>query len=299
MTKRGFARAYDVGARLADDLIDELDRRGVAAPAGSAGLLVAEGDSWFDYSVLDTVPRVDIVDDLRELHGWRVENVAHKGDNLESMAYDDEQLRALVKTLKRLRDRDEQPDALLLSGGGNDLAGPEFALLLEHAASERGDVNTVILDELVDQRLRAALTAWIGAASRASEKYYGHRVPIVVHGYAHAVPDGRGYLGGGGPLPGPWLAPAFDRKRYHEDLPARTRLMATVIDKFNVMLETACAAPSLRHVTYVDLRGVLRSGRNYRRFWANELHPTGRGFELVADTIHKTLRTATRTPSAG
>jgi lysophospholipase L1-like esterase len=299
MTKRTFARSFDVGARLADGIIDELDRRGVAPAAGSAGLLVTEGDSWFDYSPFETVPRVDIVDDLRELHGWRVENVAHKGDNLENMAYDDEQLRALVKTLKRLRDHGEQPDALLLSGGGNDLAGPEFAILLEHAASERGDVNPVILDEVVDQRLRAALTAWIGAATRACEKFYGRRVPIVVHGYAHAVPDGRGYLGGGGPLPGPWLAPAFDRKRYHEDLPARTKLMATVIDKFNVMVETACAAPSLRHVSYVDLRPVLRSGRNYRRFWANELHPTSRGFELVSDAINKTLRAATRAPRAG
>jgi lysophospholipase L1-like esterase len=299
MSRGGFAKAFDLGARLADDIIEELDRRGVAAPEASAGLLVAEGDSWFDYSLFDTVPRVDIVDDLRELHGWRVESVAHKGDNLENMAYDDDQLRALVKTLKRVKDAGEQPDALLLSGGGNDLAGPEFALLLEHAASERAAVNAVILDELVDQRLRAALTAWVGAATRACEKFYGDRVPIVVHGYAHAVPDGRGYLGGGGLLPGPWLAPAFDRKRYHEDLPARTKLMASVIDKFNAMLAAACEAPSFRHVTYVDLRGVLRSGRNYRRFWANELHPSSRGFELVADALHKSLRAATRAPSTG
>lgn len=294
MSKQSFARSYDVGARMADDIIDELDRRGVAAAGGSAGLLVAEGDSWFDYSLFDAVPRVDIIDDLRELHGWRVEHVAHKGDNLENIAYDEDQVRALLKTLKRLRDKDDRPDALLLSGGGNDLAGPEFALLLEHAASERGAVNAVILDELVDQRLRAALTAWVGAVTRACEKYYGDRVPIVVHGYAHAVPDGRGYLGGAGLLPGPWLAPAFDRKRYHEDLAARTKVMATVIDRFNVMLESACESPSFRHVTYVDLRGVLRSGRNYRRFWANELHPTSRGFELVADAINKALRAATR-----
>ena len=294
MTKRSFARSYDVGARMADDIVDELDRRGVAAASGSAGLLVAEGDSWFDYSLFDTVPRVDIVDDLRELHGWRVENVANKGDNLENMAYDEDQLRALIKVLKRLKDNDDKPDALLLSGGGNDLAGAEFALLLEHAASERGAVNAVILDELVDQRLRAALTAWVGAATRACEKFYGDRVPIVVHGYAHAVPDGRGYLGGGAILPGPWLGPAFDRKRYHEDLQARTKLMATVIDKFNTMLDAACDSPSFRHVTYVDLRSVLRSGRNYRRFWANELHPTSRGFELVADALNKSLRAAMR-----
>jgi hypothetical protein len=36
----------------------------------------------------------------------------------------------------------------------------------------------------------------------------------VLHGYDYPVPDGRGVLGGGGALPGPWLDPAFRAKGF-------------------------------------------------------------------------------------
>jgi len=47
--------------------------------------------------------------------------------------------------------------------------------------------------------------------------------------------------------------------------------------------------PQLAHVTYVDLRGALSSGPNYKQFWDNELHPTARGFEMVTDRFVKAL----------
>jgi hypothetical protein len=34
-------------------------------------------------------------------------------------------------------------------------------------------------------------------------------------------------------------------------------------------------------VTYVDLRGTLASGATYKKDWANELHPTAKGFSTV------------------
>src|SRR5688500_17382096 len=49
--------------------------------AARAGVLVAEGDSWFDY------PWHDVLRILEDHHGYDVESVAHKGDSIESMAY--------------------------------------------------------------------------------------------------------------------------------------------------------------------------------------------------------------------
>ena len=46
----------------------------------SAGILVAEGDSWFDY------PWTDVLGVLEDDFGYDVEDVAHKGDRLEGMA---------------------------------------------------------------------------------------------------------------------------------------------------------------------------------------------------------------------
>jgi hypothetical protein len=50
------------------------------AAAASIGVLLAEGDSWFDY------PLEDVLSAL-ELRGYDVESVAHMGDLIEDMAY--------------------------------------------------------------------------------------------------------------------------------------------------------------------------------------------------------------------
>src|SRR5229473_2502907 len=49
-------------------------------PAVSTGLLIAEGDSWFDY------PFHDVLRLLEDDHGYDVESVAHRGDTVEDMA---------------------------------------------------------------------------------------------------------------------------------------------------------------------------------------------------------------------
>jgi hypothetical protein len=96
------------------------------------------------------------------------------------------------------------------------------------------------------------------------------------------VPDGRGFAGGWGPLPGPWLEPGFRDKGF-EDRKATTRMAADLIDRFNDMLATVVATPGFGHVHYLDLRGTLRNDAAYKTWWANELHPTERGFAAVAD----------------
>ena len=104
--------------------------------------------------------------------------------------------------------------AILLSGGGNDIAGDEFALLLNHAASGLPVLNESIVEGVIDVRLRQALLSLIGTATQLAAHYFGEAKPVVVHGYGYAVPDGRGFLGGGWMLPGPWLEPGFRRKGY-------------------------------------------------------------------------------------
>ena len=72
------------------------------------------------------------------------------------------------------------------------------------------------------------------------------------------------------------------RERYAA-LDERIVLAGEVIDRFNDMLQQVAAMPGFDHVRYVDLRGTLSHAvGDYTEFWANELHPTPRGFELVA-----------------
>src|SRR5438093_480908 len=57
-----------------------------AAVMSTAGVLVAEGDSWFDY------PFHDVLEELEDRHGYDVESVAHHSDRIEEMAYGGNQL---------------------------------------------------------------------------------------------------------------------------------------------------------------------------------------------------------------
>ena len=248
------------------------------APTGSRGVLVAEGDSWFDYPFYDVLQKLD--DDF----GWDIENVAHRGDSVESMAYDGGQLADFVRAIQRVVRRGDVPHAILMSGGGNDVAGDSFAMLLNHRSSPVYGFNPAVIDGVVQTRIRVAYTTMLSAVTAACQDLLGAPVPILVHGYDYPVPDGRGFLGGWGPLPGPWLEPGFREKGY-DDLAERVAIARDLIERLYAMLAQVVALPAFAHVQVVDLRNALSTdlvNNRYKTWWGNELHPTQQGFRKVA-----------------
>jgi lysophospholipase L1-like esterase len=237
---------------------------------------VAEGDSWFDY------PLNDILRLLEDHHGYDVESVAHKGDRLEDMAYGPGQLEELARRLEKILRQNFIPKAILLSGGGNDIAGEEFGMLINHALSPVAGLNDQVISGVIDERIKFAYVTILSAITRICEQRLNGPIKILIHGYDYPVPDGRGFLGGWWILPGPWLEPGFRQKGY-DDLSVRAALAKRLIDRFNDMLKGIVALPEFAHVQHVDLRNTLSSGSNYKRDWANELHPTFAGFKRVTD----------------
>lgn len=297
-SKKRPSKARDIGQKLAEEALArrkqaaltrsralakrQPTKRGAAARsaaeaaserASSAGLVIAEGDSWFDY------PLHDVLKDLEDLHGYDVESVAHMGDTVEDMAYSGGQLDELSRRIEKALRSGRRPKAILVSGGGNDIAGDAFAYLLNHAAGAGAGLNAEIVSGVIDSRLRDAYLTILHAITAVCTALLGETVPIVIHGYDHAVPDGRGFFGGWGVLPGPWLEPGFRRKGYAAN--ARAVVVVELIDRFNAMLRDVSRRPALQHVKYLDLRGTLASGASYKEWWANELHPTRKGFEAV------------------
>jgi hypothetical protein len=251
-----------------------------------AGVLVAEGDSWFDY------PMDSILKELEDHYFYEVESVAHRGDTIEGMAYDGghfvegeayigAQLVDFMRRIEKLLNRRVVPKAILLSGGGNDVAGAEFGMLLNHARSRIAGLNASIIDGVINQRICDAYVLILSSITNLCESQIGKVLPILVHGYDYPVPDGRGFMGGWGPLPGPWLEPGFRGKGY-ENLQQRILLTKQLIDAFNTMIKDLCNLDPFRHVHYVDLRNSLQYGDEYRDWWANEMHPTARGFRIIA-----------------
>ncbi|MER9375491.1 SGNH/GDSL hydrolase family protein [Mesorhizobium sp. M0491] len=240
----------------------------------SMGVLIAEGDSWFDY------PFHDILSDLEDSYGFDVESAAHRGDTVEDMAYSDGQLDDFSRRVEKVLRMGVEPRAILLSGGGNDVAGDEFAILLNYATSSYPGLNDSIVTGVIDQRLREAYVTILSAITAICKHHLGHPVPIVVHGYDYPVPDGRGFAGGWGPLPGPWLEPGFRRKGYSE-INRRKQICVELIDRFDTMLAGLAGKPPFGHVRFLNLRGTLSTGSTYKTWWANELHPTQKGFDAV------------------
>jgi len=254
----------------------------VFTKAATAGMLVAEGDSWFDY------PFHDVLKLLEDDHGYDVESVARKGDPIEVMAYGDHQLDDFSRCIEKVLRRGDKPKAILLSGGGNDIAGNEFGMLLNHAGSAIAGLNQKIVEGVIDERIRTAFVFIISAVTGICEKLTGARIPILVHGYDYPVPDGRGFLGGWGPLPGPWLEPGFREKGF-EELIKRIELIQVLIDRFNVMMGGVATLQGFEHVKYIDLRKTLSNGKDYKKWWGNELHPNGDGFSRVTDKFAAVL----------
>lgn len=245
----------------------------------SGEVLVAEGDSWFDY------PGPDILDLLEDEHGYEVEDVAHKGDRVEDMAYSSGQLAKFIRKIEKIVDRGSKPKAILLSGGGNDISGDELKQMLNHSQSSAPGLNPMSLDAVIDFRLQDSYTYILQSVTTVCQKRIGHKVPILVHGYDYAVPDGRGFWGGWGPLPGPWLRPALLAKGYTDKV-EQQRIIDELIDRFNKMISGLVKMPGLKHVRYVNLLGLLP---RTKLGWANELHPSKAGFKLVTQEFANSL----------
>jgi lysophospholipase L1-like esterase len=304
------ARLAKINAELSSqqNLLNELDQRRKAARSSPARLiathpmlalaglmpktynLVAQGDSWFDYP-----PGWDLIDWLKHSHGHDIDDIGVAGSTLNDIVYgpvpenwlgipqsgDVDRLTELIQRIQQKR-----PQAVLLSGGGNDIAGPEFFSFLNNALSNLKNPNAQVLDGVVSQTFEAAykeLIEMIGA--KANEM--GYKLPIFVHGYDYPWPDGRGLTIFN--LVGPWFDHTFKEKNYPYDgdpakLQVRHDILAAFIDSFNKMLVSLSTAYS-GTVYHVDLRGTLKT----RDEWANELHPQNEGFGRLADKLNFAL----------
>ena len=267
--------------------------KGAKGGNGNSGLLIAEGDSWFDF------PGDDVLAILEDDFNYRIESVAHKGDTVEGIAYDQTQVRTLARAFEHVRQDGRVPRAILLSGGGNDIAGDEFAVLLNHAQSRLTPLNTKIVEGVLDERLRFAIGSVIGSMTALSQSLFGKKIPVLMHGYGYPVPDGRGFMGGFWVLPGPWLKPGFVAKGYH-DIQQCCTILEDLIDRFNGLLQSIAGSPGFEHVTYVDMRPLLSNElpKLYKKSWTDELHPTDDGFKLVAGKLDQEIIRVAPLPAA-
>lgn len=244
--------------------------------------LLADGDSWFDYPL-----GKDILDYLNNNFKHPVTKLAKAGSTLNELVYGPDELfrtdptqgkTRLTRVVEKLRK--EEFDAFLFSGGGNDIAGPEFFSFINHAASALPNPNQSVLDGVVNGTFRKAYEDLIEVLLTEAEDL-GIKLPIFVHGYDYPWPDGRGAVALG--IIGPWFEDTFRKKGFpvkdmdDPDLVRRRDIVAKFIKALDDMLKQL-QLKYVGKVFKVDLIGTLPK----RTDWANELHPTNAGFGAVA-----------------
>lgn len=242
-------------------------------------IVVAEGDSWFDY-----LPGTDLIDCLSNHHGYKIKNTANAGDTLENMIYGtgfNDQYQRTYPSIKTVLKQLEKykPRIFLFSGGGNDIAGDEFASFLNHKESSLPELRTEYVNDMVNTVFRNYFEDLIEKVHSKSPE-----TQIITHGYGHTVPTGKGVKFLFFTFAGPWLRPALATKGIFNP-EEQFQIVETMINVYNTMLLQLDSKHDNFH--HVDLRQIIDPQKD----WSNELHLKNSAFARVAELIHHRIQT--------
>lgn len=223
--------------------------------------VVAEGDSWFQYPLL----LKDTIDQLIDLKNFKyaIYGLSEAGDLLSNIVREDE----ITEAIER-----ENPDVLLISGGGNDMVGNgRMATLVHEFSANRKPENypnkkfAEFLAEL--ERLYRQLFTRV-LSSRPHLK-------ILCHGYDNAIAQN-----------GPWLGkPLAQLNITNKTL--QKKIVAEMIRRFNEVLKKI-AKDFPGAVYHVDCQKVIGTVSK----WHDELHPKNEGYLKVAKKFDAVMKLA-------
>ncbi|MEP6646834.1 MAG: SGNH/GDSL hydrolase family protein, partial [Saprospiraceae bacterium] len=228
-------------------------------------IVVAEGDSWFLYPKPGVMDTLDYI--MKE---FRLLSLAEAGDEIADYLKKGDLLQAVEKY---------KPEYVLISGGGNDILGPEIKeILFDHVAN-----GTVALDFLDKEKFNKKLNFLSDGYQSFIKKIIKSvpKVMILVHGYDYvrSNPDEKTIKHG-------WA------NRYMRDAgisqPELRKLVITyLVDQFNEML-SGLANQYKPNVVYVNNRSTVHEDE-----WMDEIHPNNTGFQKVAKNFLTLMKSPT------
>lgn len=242
------------------------------ADTGAGVDVLAIGDSWFHYPFNNLVTPLHVA--LEQPTIFVLGQCGARADELAA-AYWLDRLRRMLRDHAGVR-------LVCVSAGGNDFAGLgdlDARILREDCSSvttvdecyRTGGPDSVFDAVAANLRTLLAAVAEINPA-----------LPVLLHNYDYAIPDGRTIAG----MPC-WLKLPMDNCRVPASGTAQAGLRRDVvrdlIDRFTLcvdaMIDGANAVQPLARPELIWSAGTLRDSE-----WANELHPSVGGFNrLVRD----------------
>ncbi len=233
-------------------------------------VVISEGDSWFSFPLHANT--IDFLDQFarRKLSLLRLEK---SGDEFLTIM-SGKQRKRLQRYLGRY-----PVQALLVSGGGNDVVGADLLPLLRQKTGSMG-WEACIRKERVNLRIGRLEDAYKELLDLRDD----HRPECVVyvHGYDFALPTGKAAKAFPGVTVGPWIQPQM-LERGIEDFEDQRKIVRFLVSRFNDVLKDL--AEKRDRLVYVKTPGTLADIE-----WNDELHPSRKGFEKVAKVFRKELK---------
>lgn len=259
--------------------------------------IIAEGDSWFGYP-----PKYLLFGSHSNILDWVGDKMRGDINLLRLESNGDEAMEMLTGTQKHklidvLSASGEMVDAILFSGGGNDLVGDsDMPLLLRPEEYQEGmDVADILDWDKVCRRLQMIALALRDLMAIRNE--LAPHATIFTHVYDTAYPSEEGlHLFGG--LIGDVFKTTSWIKPYMDDLNIPPGLQCKVVAELMEQLESVYmdledSKEARGRFKVLPTRGTLKP--NDKDHWLNEIHPTSEGFELIADHFVDALRSMERT----
>ncbi|MEP9388261.1 SGNH/GDSL hydrolase family protein [Mesorhizobium sp. KR9-304] len=241
--------------------------RGITTTASAARMKVlAEGDSWFRLPNLSwpvSYPD-DLVDVLRQT--YEIPGVAMWGAEIGHMV-------TVQKNNYLVPLRSGLYRHFMFSGGGNDvLASVQTHVKRFGAAGTNPSSAESYLKASFDGALATVIGHYRTLAGHV-RSVSNPKPTLYVHGYAHARP-----------LPGgPYIGAKLEALGFDANSSLARKIVAAMVDRFNVKLKAFAAAENAAHptykVVYVNLRPAFTSAADWN---TDEIHPSDAGAAKAA-----------------
>jgi len=185
----------------------------------------AEGDSWF---TIGAIPSSNLLYEIRLKKRAVILNLGYPGDTISNIA----QLSANTEFSRRLAHPNwaSNWDAILMSGGGNDLIDRAADIIRELPSGSSGTKATDYIDagnlkafqDAVQAGFRKIVELRDSAASPSKGK------PIIVHTYDYPTPRPSPANLLIVPITKPWMHPVFEKRNVPKNL--RIKVAARLLD---------------------------------------------------------------------
>jgi|GEM_PF-883459 len=245
---------------------------------------LAIGDSWFEYPLNGNGPWFGNTAIVAQA---QLGSMGHPPPQILNQALHGQATTAILswenqeKMISVLQDPDQWlneqthlPDAILVSGGGDDLVGDQLAIYIDYEGS---GLNAQRFQGVLDSVQASYLDLF------AFRDRFAKGVPIIGHCYDYAIPNGVHPAC----LAEAWLQPSLTFAGY--DYTSGLGIISQMIDGFYQML-SKLAADHTNNFTVIDTRQTLTRDASQPNGWANEIHPYFSGFTALANKFLTGLR---------